>query len=234
MRNTSKKAAPARNKPAAVDYAEALDMARKAGAKFRKHERDTLVVVTMAAEAVRVAVDSGYLHLDTKVAKPEGAVNRAQYAKTHFGLANGSLVTFWCTLADALRKGVTTDSALWRVLAGGRNPIGRRGGMADAIGKAADAAQVANAVRAAGFNPETGEKHADTTPRGTSQVAGAKSPEVLIAEAVKVLRANLPKLPKGASPEWLAVRKSILDMIGVQEKARPLPAPAPKAAEKAA
>lgn len=207
-------------KVSTVDYKAAEKAALDAGSAFKAWTKGEESVTVQCVEAVRLALRTGLIHTGEGNA-PEGTYSRAAYARHFFDLTNGSLVTLWSTLAAALDKGVAVDSDLFRVLAFGPK-VGRKGGMAEAIGKAKTAPQIAKAVKAAGFDPKTGEKAPGSARNVGGQGGTGAATDSLTAcvEAVKAMRKHLPKVADEA--EYLKVRKAMNDLFVSQDKGRKL------------
>lgn len=215
MRKNTKKTTKA--VPVPADYADAVAEAKAAGAAFKRWGRHEGEVTLKCAEATRTALRTGYLHT-AEGDKPEGAVSRAEFARTHFDLANGSLVTFWITLAGCLSKGVDPTSTAWKVLSTGPK-VARKGGVAEKVAEAQNSDDIDAIIRAEGIDPNNGEKIAGFT-RPTRAPRVSKDPVADCAKAFDLLKAALPKVEKGDSPEYRDIRKRFSDLFVSQDKGR--------------
>jgi hypothetical protein len=203
-----------------VDYADAMRLQSQAAQSFKQYAAGEDAVVVKCSEAVREALRTGYLFTGTKQSeKPEGAVTSAEYAAA-FGLANGSLVTLWRTGAMALDRGIAPDSVEWHHLMAGRNPIGRKGGVADAVRTARSATGIKRAVKALGHDLTTGEvgpgKARGARPEGNDKAEDA-TPLELATTAAKVLQQVVSKL---SDEDYATVRSHVLDTFARHDRTR--------------
>jgi hypothetical protein len=221
-----------------VDYPQAkaaLSDARKAWVRYGKTgERTTVTVVT----AVLAAIQSGYLRDGREKDRPEGTITKGaladQFSKGSPYKVTASLVTYWQTMAHAMRVGCQPGSPLWGVLTGSRH-VAQKGDVSKAAPGWQTEGDIVATIKAAGLNPETGEKVGTTSPSNPRGVDGKdttgrdahESDETPVAPmdaakaAIKALGIAL-KSPTIQGDEYDTLRGMLTRMIAAEDRRRGL------------